>query len=160
MWETLVNARIVRQLLWFKVCQSFTKDHSLHLIRNGKIWPILEVNTIKTNWQEAKCISQTVFGGICYKWANSPASYTWEESNLNKYKNVMSICAHWRSPCCMSSFSCNISYSCQMVQWQRVSHLTCGGVMNIWAVSSIVWYNEHEGSLMAYCGIVNVRAVT
>jgi hypothetical protein len=49
MCGTFVNARIVRQLLWFRVCQSFTKDHSLHLVRNGKISPILEVDTIKTN---------------------------------------------------------------------------------------------------------------
>lgn len=38
-----------------------------------------------------------------------------------------------------------------------MSHLTYYGVMNVWAVSSIVWYTEHEGSQVACSGIMNVR---
>jgi hypothetical protein len=73
---------------------------------------------------------------------------------------VIIISAHWRSSFCMSSISCHISCSfCQIVQWKHVSHVTYCGMMNIWAVNSIVWYIEHEGSQVAYDGIINVRAV-
>ena len=116
-------------------------------------------------------IKQTLLWGICYKWANSPASYTWEGSNLNHTRNVIIISAHWRSSFCMSSISCNISCSiCQIVQWKHESYniLWCehmgsqqhSVVYWTWRQSGgMWWYNKCENSQMAHCGVMNMRAV-